>query len=232
VPAAGRVFRATLSRLLDWGIPRGYCEVNAVEKTEKPADGGTYEPWPVWAFEWFFKHARVGLHLPVFSALFTGQRISDVVKMLRPRDGVTEMPIRAQKTGAEVPVQIHSEYRAIIGATGQTHPMLHLREDGDPWSYEGLKTAWQREMDRDVFKRFRNERIVFHGLRKNAVNSLLEAGCSEAQVGAIVKMSPAMVRHYSKRVNNFRLARGAMQEFEAGWEKLRPNVLGNVRVIK
>jgi hypothetical protein len=231
-PSAGRAFRATLSRLIDWGIPRGYADVNVVEKTEKPAEDGTYEPWPPWAFEHFFEHARLGLHLPVYSGLFTGQRISDVVKMKRPQDGITEMPIIAQKTNAIVPVQIHSEYRAIIKATGHDHEMLHLREDGEPWTYEGFKTAWQREMNRDEFKRFREERIVFHGLRKNAVNNLLEVGCSEALVAAIVKMSLAMVAHYSKRVNQFRLARAAMKQFEAGWAELRPHVLGNVKAAK
>jgi len=34
-------------------------------------------------------------------------------------------------------------------------------------------------MDEESFKRFREERIVFHGLRKNAVINLLEVGCTE-----------------------------------------------------
>jgi hypothetical protein len=87
-------------------------------------------------------------------------------------------------------------------------------------------------MNLPKFARFREERVVFHGTRKNAVNNLLEVGCSEALVGAIVKMSPAMVHHYSKKVSQFRLAREAMERFEAGWEKLRPSVLGNLKVVK
>jgi hypothetical protein len=65
-------------------------------------------------------------------------------------------------------------------------------------------------MNRPEFARFRTERLVFHGTRKNAVNALLEVGCSEARVAAIVNMSPAMVHHYSKKVSQFRLARAAM----------------------
>jgi predicted transcriptional regulator len=87
-------------------------------------------------------------------------------------------------------------------------------------------------MNRPEFAEFRKNRWVFHGTRKNTVNSLLEVGCSEARVAAIVNMSPAMVHHYSKRVSQFRLARAAMEQFEAGWEKLRPSVLGNVKVVK
>jgi hypothetical protein len=45
-------------------------------------------------------------------------------------------------------------------------------------------------------------------------------------------MSPAMVHHFSKKVSQFRLARAAMEQFEAGWEKLRPSVLGSVKVVK
>jgi hypothetical protein len=231
-PSAGRVFRSVLSRLCSWGIPRGYGTSNPVEHTETIEDGGTYDPWSPWAFEHFFQNARIGLHLPVYSGLFTGQRLSDVIKMRRPLEGVTEMPLVAQKTNELVPVQIHSEYRAIIRAQKLEHEMLHLREDGEPWTYEGFKTAWQREMNKPAFVRFRAERVVFHGTRKNAVNNLLEVGCSEARVAAIVNMSPAMVHHYSKKVSQFRLARAAMEQFEAGWEKLRPSVLGNVKVVK
>ncbi|MDA9396426.1 hypothetical protein WN73_38615 [Bradyrhizobium sp. CCBAU 45394] len=230
-PSAGRVFRSVLSRLCSWGIPRGYGTSNPVEHTETSENAGTYDPWTPAAFEHFFQHARIGLHLPVYSGLFTGQRLSDVIEMRRPREGVTEMPLVAQKTGELVPVQIHSEYRAIIQAQKSDHAMLHLREDGEPWTYYGFKTAWQREMNRPEFEVFRKHRWVFHGTRKNSVNNLLEVGCSEARVAAIVNMSPAMVHHYSKKVSQFRLARAAMEQFEEGWAKLRPSVLGNVKIV-
>ena len=135
-----------------------------------------------------------------------------------------------QKTGELVPVQIHSEYRAIIQAQ-KSDKMLHTRKDGEPWAYYGFKTAWQHEMNRPGFDIFRKNRWVFHGTRKNAVNSLLEVGCSEARVAAIVNMSPAMVHHHSKKVSQFRLARAAMQQFEEGWAKLRPSVLDNVTIV-
>lgn len=61
---------------------------------------------------------------------------------------------------------------------------------------------------------------------------ITQNGCSEARVAAIANMSPAMVHHFSKKVSQFRLARAAMEKFEAGWEKLRPSVLGSVKVVK
>jgi hypothetical protein len=98
--------------------------------------------------------------------------------------------------------------------------------DGQPWTYEGHKTAWGRELDKPKMAFFRERQLVFHGLRKNAVIMLLEVGCTEDQVSAIVGMSPAMVRHYAKEVSKFRLARSAMKLLESGWADQRVHVLG------
>lgn len=234
-PAAGRVFRSTLGRIISWGIPRGYRKDNPVEHTERIDSDGTYSPWPPEAFDIFFGEARVDLHLPVYSGLFSGQRKVDVLQMLRPQSTANEMPIVAQKTSERVPVQIHSEYRKIIDAApvDKDNPQLalHLRADGQPWAYEGFKTAWGRELNKPAMKFFREKRLVFHGLRKNAVNMLLEVGCTEEQVAAIVGMSAAMVHHYSKEVSKFRLARSAMKILETGWAVQRVHVLGALKGV-
>lgn len=264
-PGAARYFRAVLSRLISWGIPRGYSPTNPVENTEKIGGGGTYSPWPDWAFELFFRYARLGLHLPVYSGLYTGQRSVDVFKMKRPKPTASEMPVVQQKTNVCAYVQIHSEYRQIIEAArphdGKVVALhdedavkpLHVREDGVPWTQAGFETAWQREITygqviaanpkpADVeaaawegaenpdkaaaMKRLREHRIVFHGLRKNAVIMLLEVGCTEDEVGAIIGMSAAMVRHYAKEVQRHHLAINAMKKLETGWAAIRKNVLG------
>lgn len=130
-----------------------------------------------------------------------------------------------------------------FNAASADHVMLHLREDGAPWTLGGFRTAWQREMTfvasnaRDLhpaaarakeaaFSKMRENRIVFHGLRKNAVIALLEVGCTEAEAGAIVGMSEAMVRHYAKEVSTRRLATNAMKKLEAGWADIRRNIFG------
>ena len=74
--------------------------------------------------------------------------------------------------------------------------------------------------------RLREAGVVFHGLRKNAVNMLLEAGCTEAEVSAIVEMSEQMVRHYSKDVNKRRLAVNAMKKLEEAWKVVDPRLFG------
>jgi hypothetical protein len=123
--------------------------------------------------------------------------------------------------------------------------MLHLREDGEPWTLAAGRTAWQREMTFEAasdaskadqekaaaMKRLRDARTVFHGLRKNAVIMLLECGCTEKEVEKIVGMSPDMVEHYAKRVRARHLAIAAMKKLEAGWADIRKHILGSVKKV-
>ncbi|SFK86571.1 hypothetical protein SAMN04488125_10599 [Methylorubrum salsuginis] len=241
-PAGARYFRAVLSKLLSFGAARGYCETNVARVTEKVEHAvEPHKPWSDGAFEAFFEHARPGLHLPVYSALYTGQRSVDVLPMIRPARGANAIELIARKTGAEVFVPIHSEYQEILTRTHIDHPALHLREDGQAWTLAAYRTAWQREFTSKTskgapaqvssekaaaMKTLRDGAFVFHGLRKNAVNMLLEAGNTEAEVSAIVEMSEQMVRHYCRDVNKRRLAINRMRKLEECWKETRANLFG------
>ena len=78
-----------------------------------------------------------------------------------------------------------------VGATGR--PAAPYTADG----YRAVLGKFMKGVhlsdEETLYDRFRKERIVFHGLRKNAVIMLLEAGCTEPMVGAIVNMSEQMV---------------------------------------
>ena len=69
-------------------------------------------------------------------------------------------------------------------------------------------------MRAEAFTDFRERRLVFHGLRKFAVNALLEAGCTDAEVAAITGQSREMIEHYSRQVNQRKLAQTAMSKWE------------------
>lgn len=244
-PTVARYFRAVLSRLIAFGIPRGFSTHNVVKPTEKIEHAPEpHEPWPDWAFELFLEHARPALILPVFSAFYTGQRSIDVVTMKRPEGG--EISLIARKTKKLVWRPVHSEYADIIAARAPgTSEALHLDEKGNPLTLAGFRTAWQRDMTsvnakgqptsaspakKAAMKRIRDEGLVFHGLRKNAVNTLLEVGCTEAEVSAIVEMSEQMVRHYSKDVNKRQLAKSGSLKMEAGWSETRKRIFGKALV--
>jgi len=226
-PATANQFRAYLSRLMSWGIPRGYSTSNTIEHTEKVPGGEPWSPWPEWAFDTLLEHAPIHMLLPALSALFTGQRQGDILLMKRPRESGTTIEVRAQKTDNTVWIPIHSEYRKWIEKAPKGDAIqLHLGARGLPFqSADGFRADWQRMMNGKTFTRFRQERIVFHGLRKNAVINLLEVGCTEAEVGSIANMSEQMVRHYGRDVSLRALAKNGMRRLEERWAEVQPAAL-------
>jgi len=55
-----------------------------------------------------------------------------------------------------------------------------------------------------------------HRLRKNAAQALAEAGCPVPEIMAITgHRSPAMAMHYAKRAEKKKLARNAIDRWEA-----------------
>ena len=62
-------------------------------------------------------------------------------------------------------------------------------------------------------------KTVPHGLRKNAVNALLEAGCTIAEVSAITGQTHQVVEHYAAKVNRRKLGKSAIVKFERARDK-------------
>ncbi|WP_164841761.1 hypothetical protein [Sinorhizobium meliloti] len=228
-PAKANQFRAFLSRLMAWGASRGYCKTNVVKMTEKIPGGEPWVPWPNWAFEILLEHAPFHMQMIAMSAFFTGQRQGDVLAMTKPKAGENTIAVRAQKTGNTVWIPIHFAYRKWIDRVPTSDSvMLHAGARATSYkSPDGFRTEWQKLMAKEAFKPFRENRIVFHGLRKNAVINLLEVGCTENQVGAICNMSAQMVQHYGREVALRSLAKDAMKLMEARWSEIEPAAFRN-----
>lgn len=228
-PAKANQFRAFLSRLMAWGASRGYCKTNVVEMTEKIPGGEPWVPWPNWAFEILLEHAPFHMQMIAMSAFFTGQRQGDVLAMTKPKAGENTIAVRAQKTGNTVWIPIHFAYWKWIDRVPTSDSvMLHAGARATSYkSPDGFRTEWQKLMAKDAYKPFRENRIVFHGLRKNAVINLLEVGCTENQVGAICNMSAQMVQHYGREVALRSLAKDAMKLMEARWSEIEPLAFRN-----
>ena len=146
----------------------------------------------------------------------------------------------AEKTKTTVWIPVATEYQKWIDRSAEfrakqkvkpinpKEERLHFGAKGNPIEgVSGFKSEWQRLMNKEEFEPFRDNRLVFHGLRKNAVINLLEVDCSEDQTGSIVNMSAQMVRHYGKEVQSRKLARDAMALFEARSSEVIPVAFSN-----
>ncbi len=96
---------------------------------------------------------------------------------------------------------------------------------GLPWTGNGFRASWNGALEPPPQKHgvlprphplwpIKRAGLVFHGLRKSAVATLLEAGCTTAEVQAITGQSMQMVEHYAKQVNQKKLAASAILKWE------------------
>lgn len=202
----------TLSALMGWAVKRGRMPINPCAGIERLADGER-EPWPQEVMDRALDAASPMLRLAIQAHYYTGQRIGDVIRMTRPRAADERIKVVQEKTGAEVLVPIHRDFwtaiQAIPAPSRVPMPLLYGRDD-QLFTADALRDRL-RTLMRDLGADYK-----FHGLRKNAVIALLEAGSTTWEVGSITGQTPEMVEHYARRVNREKLAMSAIAKWESG----------------
>ncbi len=212
-PAKANAMVRAIAALYAWGRERGFAKTNPASDITK-LKIGEHKPWPTWAWE-LVPHLRVELRLACNLALYTGQRLGDVLAMHmgQIRDGA--VTVRQSKTGKTMRVPLHRELMPLIEECRQRGSLyLVSRPDGTQFTVDQFHAMWGREMTKKEVKRIRAEGFVFHGLRKSATIKLVEAGCTEKQVAAITGQSLQMVEHYSKGADQLKLAQEAIRRVE------------------
>jgi integrase len=216
-PGKANAVLKALGALYAWaGKPgRRYVKENIAAGID-PLEGGEHKPWPIGLVEMALDDPEV--RLPVGLLYFTGQRIGDVVRMGRANMAGGIISITQQKTGRSLRITVHKRLAEIIEADAPKDAMLFLvNEHGKPLTDSGLRQRLQKWAAGKGFK------VVPHGLRKNAVNALLEAECSVAEVEAITGQSLQMIEHYSKDRNRENLGASAILKFERKTKQERAN---------
>jgi integrase len=143
-------------------------------------------------------------------ALYTGQRLGDCLAMrwsAISNDGLSVTVVQ-EKTRKELVVPLHRELRAVLEKIPKRSLNILTNTRGMPW--RGFQMAWGDNKPALVIER----KLVVHGLRKSAVVTLLEVGCTEAETAAVTGQSLQMVAHYAKQVNQKKLAKAAVLKWE------------------
>ncbi|GAA4825656.1 tyrosine-type recombinase/integrase [Sphingosinicella ginsenosidimutans] len=208
-PGAANMVLAVIRTIWKWGRARGHV-ANDPAANVAPLDiQGEHDPWPVYVLDAALKADEPITRLAVHLLYYTGQRIGDVttIRWQDIRDNV--LHIRQQKTGKRLEIRLHAALSAELARHKRGAGfIIPGSRAGQPIGTLALRQRLQR------FAGKLGARIVPHGLRKNAVNALLEAGCTTAETAAITGQTMQLVEHYAKARAQSSLASAAVLKWE------------------
>ena len=170
-----------------------------------------FEAWTEEQIQTFLTHARPVLRRAVAVALYTGLRRSDLVQLRLSNIKNGWIETRIKKTSGLVEIPIHSELASELTREMPTASLLLLpTARGREWSPNKLSDAVREECLRLRI----SPNPPLHGLRRNAIIRLLEAGCTREEVMSITDQSERMVKHYAGRRHKRALAKSAILKLE------------------
>ena len=206
-PGAANAAVRALGALFAWASrpEYGYMPGNPAARVTL-FESGEHQPWPVELLEEAL--ADPAVRLPVALLYFTGQRIGDVVRMQWNDIEGGDIRVVAQKTGVRLWISLAAELAALLKDAPRTATTILTNAYGRPDTAPALRKRLQAWAAR------RGHKVVAHGLRKNAVAGLLEAGCTTAEVQAITAHSLQMVEHYAKGRDKRRIGRSAIVKLD------------------
>ncbi len=179
----------SLSSILEWAIDRsmlGYnhaARMGALASSRKHVATYTEE-----------MHARLIAELPreinilYLMALYTGARRGDLIDLkwsqIDSGGWLTFTPSKTSKTTAAVvslPTRVLKPLAGLLDSLPRESAHILTQLNGYPWYEVNVSKRWQRQMEKMGYAGMR-----FHDIRHTTATNLVEAGCTEAERGAIM----------------------------------------------
>lgn len=203
-PGAANMVQRAGSAAFSWARRRGHVTNDPFADIEEMATG-EHQPWPDDVLARALASEDDYVRLCVHLLFYTAQRIGDVAA-LTWRDVVGDtISLTQKKTGKALEIPIHAELAKELARHERS---LSTIIPGKPTEGKNNKIRLAIQAACAPVK------VVPHGLRKNAVNSLLEAGCSTGETAAISGQSLQMVEYYAKQRSQKKLGQAAMLKWQ------------------
>jgi integrase len=206
-PGAHNAFLALLGIIYTFARKRQKTDLEPVKDFDK-LETGEHAAWPENVLEAGLQAPHDRTRLAIHLLYFTGQRIGDVMAMRWSdvKDG--KVYVIQQKTGKKLQIPLAEELQAELDRTPKRGVTIITQQDGRPMTPQVVRRELKEFCDTMGHK------LVPHGLRKNAVNSLLESGCTVAEASAITGQTYNIVEQYARQVDQGRLGSAAILKFE------------------
>jgi integrase len=150
-------------------------------------------------------------------ARYTGQRVSDVVRLGWTDIDEGGFALRQKKTGVRPWCPIFPELEAEMASWEKRPGPFLMQENGKPLTTNQL---WK------IFDKTRADHpelkdAVWHGLRANAVIHHRQEGRSTGQISDMIGMSPPMVERYSRHADRKAGGQAVLLDLQQGRNKNR-----------
>lgn len=206
-PGAANLFLATCGSMFKWAKRREYIKENPCLDIE-PFKLGEHKPWPEHVLNEALASDDKRVRLLTHLLFYTAQRLNDVLDMTWHDWTGDYIAVKQEKTEKAYPLPVHSRLRAVLEATPKRGINIVTNFRGQRLDETTARNALK------AFASSKGVKRVPHGLRKNAVNALLELGCTEAETASISGQSLQVVRHYAKERDQSKLRSAAILKWE------------------
>lgn len=216
-PSVCRISIATLSNIFRFAVDNGYATGNPVYGIKGLPATGHIERWSEEHIHDFLNRAQPHLADAVALAFYTGQRISDLVRIRWEDVSDKLIFVRQQKTGRKLYIPRHKNLAQYIERRQATMrrmrrkiPYVIFNSRGDGWTAKALSEAVSKEN-----RKLGYNGKKFHGIRKTTASLLAEMGCTPSQIMAITGHTTLKeVTRYTAEAEQRRLAMQAMEKFD------------------
>jgi integrase len=184
------------------------------EIQKRHQQGWSHEPWPEWVIEKFEAEGepKPNAQLALMLLHYTGQRVSDVVRMRWSDYGGERIKVRQLKTGTPLLIRCHSRLKAAPDRAERRSEFILTTRYGKGYQAHGLCGMIRMEA-----ARIGAPECSAHGSRCNAATALGEAECSVHEIMSITgHQTFKEAQRYTASVNQKKLADRAV----AKWEKV------------
>ena len=205
-------YAATVIRLLFFfAIDRGLAKENPARNPKRLKEGPGHKPWPDEAVA-KFREANADdkmMLLALDMGLYTGIRGGDLCRMTVSDHQDGHIKLIQSKTGEPVWIPVHPVLHERLSEI-QDRLMLIATKTGRPFNEHHFRHRWRAA----VLKAGLNG-LTFHGLRTTAGMALAEAGCTDAEIQAILgQRTQVMAAHYRRHANKKKLAESGMRKLQ------------------
>lgn len=208
-PGAGIILLKRVRTLVRYALALGWID------RDPTAGARSYRPkeihtWNEEEIETFEKRWAEGTRerLAFALLLYTGQRGSDVHRMLWADYIGDAIRVAQQKTATKLTIPIHENLACLLAMAKRAAPTILVTVFKKPFSVKGFGNMVSAAIRDAGLPR----RCKPHGLRKAAARRLAEAGCSASEIMAITgHKTLAEVERYTRAAGQEQLARRAIK---------------------